>query len=123
MFLDQPCESDEDTYYSGLSCTDSLQNAIAPVVSTTEDLYSLTTTTCDQTLAYSSAIPILSACEIDDCYELLLYEPYGEETPGRSVNGILDSGETVQWLFWLDAPPSELRLSSFGQLGDPDDGW
>lgn len=123
VFVDNPCETDEDLFYEGVPCMESLQYAIGPVVSTTEDLYSFTTTTCDQFFASSNAIPILSVCELGDCHELLLYELYGEETPGREVNGMLDVSETVEWQFWLEAPPSELRLSSFGQLGDADDAW
>lgn len=124
MFLDNPCEVDE-TVYEAVACAESLQYDIAPAVSsTTADLYSLTTTTCAQIFSSSTAIPTLLACHSDaDCYEVLLYELYAEEAPGRVVNGELDDGEAVEWRFWLDAPPTELRLSMFGQLGDADDAW
>lgn len=120
-WLDNPCEA--AAVYSGIPCVESLLYEIAPTVSSTAGLYSLATTTCVQSGSSSSALPILLACEADDCYELLLYEGFAKEAPGQVVNGVLDAGETVEWHFWLEAPPSELRLSSFGQLGSPSDGW
>lgn len=123
VFLDSPCQTARDYDNGAISCTDSLQYEIAPSVSSNASLYSLTATTCLSFYASSTATLNLLACEMDDCYELLLYETLAEETPGRTVNGNLDQGETVEWRFWLEAPPSELRLSVFGQLGDPTDGW
>lgn len=121
MFVDNPCVATAN--YAELPCVESLQYEFAPVVSSTPNLHSLSTVTCVQTDSSSSAILTLLACESDDCHELLLYEGFAEEAPGRVVNGVMDVGEMVEWQFWLEAPPSELRLSSFEQLGNPEDGW
>eukprot|EP00752_Nemacystus_decipiens_P007643 g6832.t1 len=124
IFLDLPCSTSGVDVYSDLNCTTSLQYEIAPAASSTVDLYSFTTLTCEvNAFASSDALLSLLACDVDGCDEMILSELFGEEAPGREVNEILDEGETVEWRFWLDVPPSELRLSNFGQLGDPDDEW